>query len=367
MRRGRAIVLVATMACRESPGDAAGVAVVRVPDEVSCGRCAIEARTVATLEVPPDTSDGYPFFVRVDSQRRYWVIRQDGDLPVLFDSSGRFLQVVGRHGRGPGEFEGVVNILVAGRDSILVLDRSRRGIWLDSTVTPQGDIRLPLAPHVPVVVSWPGTVVGSGAIPFQESRGPLYHLSFASPQPTVIRQFQLADVGENPELTFYTWHHFSSPRRGRVWAMWSQRYDLGEFDESLTRTRLLERRPDWFPGTAPVNYDWKNEPPPPQTGGIEQDEDGLLWAYSRVGAPTWKEAWPVVPEGVHEAPARLIQRELLYHTVLEVIDPRRGRVVSRLKINWYLLNPLHGRLAAFYEEGNLGGRIRIVALDLVRP
>ena len=70
-----------------------------------------------------------------------------------------------------------------------------------------------------------------------------------------------------------------------------------------------------FSGTStPGAYNWKTEPPPPYLAGIEQDDEGLLWAFIHVAAPTWKEAWPKVPEGVREIPSSRIQHELLYMT-----------------------------------------------------
>jgi hypothetical protein len=275
------------------------------------------------------------------------------------------MHALGRTGQGPGEYYNPWSMLVLGRDSILIMDHNRRGTLLDSTLTPREYMTLPMLLRDPIVVRWPDIVVGHGRMPYHESKGPLYQWSFVNKAPTIVKQFTLLNVEVHPELTLYSSHNFSTPRNFRFWAGWQNRYALGEFDVELARRRLLERAPTWFTGTStPRSYNWKTEPPPPYLAGIEQDEDGFLWAFVHVAAPNWKEAWPQVPAGVAEIPSSRIQHELLYMTRLEVIDPRRARVVARIDLPRYLVNPLPGRRAAFYHESDRGNVISIVAFDL---
>lgn len=358
-----ACALLLLPACRNADDPVPDVnGVVQLPDELTCPKCTITSEVMATLEVPADTTDDIPVHVDRDAQGRTWVLRQ-GDLPVLFDSTGRFLGSLGRTGQGPGEFYNPWSMLVLARDSILIMDQNRRGTLLDSTLTPHEYMTLPLMLRSPIVVHWPDVVVGHGRMPNRESRGPLYHWSFANKVPTIIGQFTVLSVDEHPELTLYTLHNFSTPRDGRFWANWKRRYALGEFGTDLTRRRLLERQAAWFPGTSPVNYNWKAGPPPPHIAGIEEDDDGLLWVFVHIGAPTWKQAWPQVPEGVREIPSSRIQDDLLYTTRLEVIDPRRSRVVTRVDLPRYLVNPLPGRRAAFFHESDRGNVISIVSYE----
>ena len=337
--------------------------VIRVPDEPMCSSCRIETSELVTLEVPPDTTDGLPTMVRIDRQSRYWVLRRT-ELPAVFSESGELIAILGRLGRGPGEYEQPWSVLILNDDSLLILDENRRGTIVDATLKAIGFVRLPMALHQPVVVSWPRTVVGSGAIPYQESAGPLYHLNFEKGDGEVVRQFRVRDL-DDPSLHFLTWHHFSSPERGSFWATWERQYDLALFNSDLTRTRLLERRPEWFSSVSPMSYDWRNDPPVPLMGGVEQDA-GLLLAYVHVARRNWREGWPEVPAGVHEVPARYMALDRLYETRLEIIDAKKARVVASTTVPRYLINPLPDGRAAFFEQDERGGRIVVLKFALRR-
>ena len=336
---------------------------VRIPDDPSCPRCAILETSLATLEVPPDTTDGFPIAVRVDSSGRFWVFRR-GDIPALFDPRGRFLQVLGRSGRGPGEYENAYDLIQPNRDTLLVLDLNRRGTVLDTTLRPVGYVRLPMELHSPIIVSWPDTVIATGSVAYHSADGPLYHLAFDDRGASIVRQFKPRDQ-DIPEMVVLAWHELTDPRHGRFWSVWLHRYDLTWFSGNGRRLTAFERRPAWFPGQSGSNWDWKNEPPPPYVADIEEDDEGLLWVFVHIAGPSWREAWPDLPRNV-EVPARQIDEGKLYQTMVEVIDPRHARVVTRKLIENFTVGLLPGRRAALYDEDDSGARIRVMQLSLVR-
>ena len=336
-----------------------------VSDAVSCGRCAITTHDVATLEVPADTTDGFPVSVRVDSQARYWVFRR-GDMPAVFSSRGAFLRVLGRPGNGPGEYQQPYDLLLIGRDTLLVLDgNGRRGTFLEPALTPVGYTRLPLELHNPVIVSWPDAVMGSGAMPFREEAGPLYHLSFRAHDAQVVRQFHPRDVDVDPATMLLTIQELSTPRNGRFWSAWERNYDLTQHAANGTPLRTIERRPSWFNRPSPMNYNWRNEPPPPLIAAIEEDREGLVWVFIHVAGPDWRAAWPKVGPHQHEVPGRFIATEKLWTTTVEVLDPRHNRVVARSPLGGYVINALPDRRVAVYEEDENGARVRVVELVLL--
>ena len=89
-----------------------------------------------------------------------------------------------------------------------------------------------------------------------------------------------------------------------------------------------------------------------------------MWAFIHVTGPDWREAWPKVGPDQHEVPARFIAKKKLWTATVDVIDPRRNRVVVRSSLGGYVINPLPGRRAAFYEEDDNGARVRVVQLVL---
>lgn len=368
MRRilARISVALLSLSCAGAKAGREG-AVVRIPDDPSCPRCVIALRAVTTLSVPVDTADGLPTAVLLDSRSRTWVFRE-GEAPALFDAQGRFLRTLGRTGRGPGEYEMPWYFLPMAHDSVMVLEaQSRRGTVLDPELHPIRFVRLPPGLGSPIVVSWPDTIIGSGSVPLQEAAGPIHRFSFESGDGVVAASFRPGGDAIPDEMLLYSRHEFSAPSDGRFWSIWSMRYDVTQWSAEGASLRALERRPEWFPGLSPWNYDWRHEPPPPHAGGIAEDGDGLLWVYVRVAAPTWREAFVDIPPGVGEYDPRHVYHEKLYRTAVEVIDPRRARVVARTFIDRYFVSALPGARAAFYEVSDDGtAHVAIVRLALQR-
>ena len=142
------------------------------------------------------------------------------------------------------------------------------------------------------------------------------------------------------------------------------RSDVSRWDADGNVRLSFSRRPAWFRHASVFNYDWKTEPSPSGCGA--DDAEGLVWLVVRVPSRTWKEAWPNVPANVGEVPGRLIKSEKLFGTMIEVIDPRVGRVVSRGSFDWYVVGALPGRRAAIYQIDDTGQvRVAVVSLEVV--
>ena len=363
----RGVVILAGVAglhaCRTGDPDSAG-SVVSVPDEVSCSRCEIDIRTVLRLEVPPTVPDGFAATIRVDPQGRFWTFR-NGEMPALFDRTGRFLGIVGRSGRGPGEFVIPHDLLVLSRDSLLVLDAStRRATLLDSNLTLIRSFGVPTNVSSATVVSWPDSVVISGRAPLAESVEPLHRLSFDGPNAVVESSFKLGDGDLPPEMMLIPRHRLSRPRQGRFWSAWERRYDLKQWTADGVQHRKLERRPPWFAGVSPTSYDWRNQPPPSSIAAIEEDDAGLLWVLILVARSSWREAWADAPPSASEARPK---HELLFATMIEVIDAWRGQVVARSETDGYAIGALPGGRAAVYKLDVHGeGRVEILSLRLIK-
>lgn len=340
---------------------------VRISDAVSCARCELIFQPTAILIAPHDTTDGFPDAVRIDLQGRYWVFRR-GDVPALFDSRGKFVRTLGRLGRGPGEFQMAYDLLVVGGDSLVVLDAgNRRATVLTPSLTPVRYATLPFYMMSPILVSWPNTVISGGTFPTPDGTGrQLHRTSLAGKEGALVKSFGPGD-GElrGPEEMYLVYQTLAQARNGVFWSIGNYSYDLFQWKADGSLIRAIQRRPPWFSKPSPMNYNWKTEPPPPHIAAIEEDREGLLWVFIRIAASTWKQAWPVVPEAVREVPSRLIAKDKLYATTVEIIDPRTRRVVARQTFDRYVVGSMPDRRVAFYEvDSNGESRIVIGTLAL---
>ncbi len=348
-------------------GAQAAISKVRVPDTPACRQCRIERHVVATLRVPSDTTDGFPIGIRTDG-KRLWVFRR-GELPALFDQTGKFLQVFGRRGRGPGEYLQPYDMVVLTSDSVLLFDGDgQRASILDQELRFVRSVVMPFEMHGPVVLSWPDAVLASGILPTASGAGwPLHRVAFTPREAKPQASFGYTDGELRPDGVPRMWHWITPPAAGRIWAAWMYGYTLTQWDMRGKLLRVLERSPSWFKQSSPSSIGTPSRPPPPFMADIHVDGAGLLWTFVHVPAPNWRSAWPRLPAGAKEVDMRTIAKELMHVTTVEVIDPEAGRVLARRTFQNYGVPGLSGNRFAFYEVGDDGSaRITIVALSLVR-
>jgi hypothetical protein len=342
---------------------------IRIPDAVSCSVCEIRLHGEMVLRVPRDTADGFPTRVKEDGQGRIWVL-SNGELPTLFGPDGRFLRRLGTFGRGPGEFVAPHDILFAQGDSAVVLDGvGARATVLGPTLALGRTIVLPLQLLGATILAWPDTVIGSGSIQTTAEFGwPLHRVSFRERNAVAFKSFGGADGLMTPANSMQAWYWTARSDPAAFWAVWSYGYDLAEWTTAGRQLRAMERRPSWFREPSPPTAGSRVMPPPPHIAGIQRDSTGLLWVYVRVAAPTWKQAWPAMPPGVREVPSSRLAKDLLFSTIVEVIDPAARRVVARHRFERYFVGGLDAGRVAFYQvPDKLGeGLLSVARIQLDR-
>lgn len=94
-------------------------------------------------------------------------------------------------------------------------------------------------------------------------------------------------------------------------------------------------------------------PPEPVLVGIDEDEAGRLWVYTRIPRADWRRAWQSVPETATDLPLTAIDMEYLYHTRIEVLDVSAARVMTRHTLDRMVTAVLPGRRATFVLEDAL--------------
>ncbi|NUQ11877.1 MAG: hypothetical protein HUU26_06025 [Gemmatimonadaceae bacterium] len=305
--------------------------------------------------------------VAIDARGRYWVLSAQA-LPQLFDSTGRFITAVGRVGHGPGEFVRPIEVVPLS-DTVVVLDASGRAVVLDADLAPVRTVTL-TAGFFPVrVLRWPDTLIANGLVASPGSAGwPLHRLSLAGNIDQVTASFGPDDGDLRPGTFPQLMQRIAVAKDGTFWtADWS-RYRLTLWSGPGEMARIFERRPAWFPrsrGAASLGA--PDRPPDPAVTGIATDSGGLVWVFSKIAAPGWRRAWPKGIGPKDEAPLRTLAHEVLYRTMIEVLDTKAGRVVARATYDGLIMDALGiGRVAAYSVGVDGTPHVEILAVELRR-
>ncbi|HLA88819.1 MAG TPA: hypothetical protein VJL28_00125 [Gemmatimonadaceae bacterium] len=344
-----------------------GPPVVSVPDEPSCARCTVTARTIAELgdRDGPGSIDYLPFALRVDSRGRFWVMNHD-ELPKVFDSTGRFVQTIGSVGSGPGEFRMPSDAVAIG-DSMLVVDGSlARVTVVGPALKPIRSIGVRWGFGSPLVLAWPREVVVTASVPIPERAGlRLHRVSFGADPATIVSSFGPDDGEMRPGRDLS--QRVSVSTTGRTfWTADITRYRLHEWSYDGRQLRSLLRTQNWFPPDVRSSMGNRTTSPSPSVAALVQDSTGLIWVFVRVAKATWREAWPPAVPGKREYRIREIAWEKLTTTLVEVIDPHAGRVLARQPLDTYLVNALSSRRAVFYAVDQHGyPRLSVLSFELV--
>jgi hypothetical protein len=272
---------------------------------------------------------------------------------MVYDEHGTFLRQLGRLGDGPDEYQGGTDIGTMKGDSILVLDRRNgRAVVLTPDLVAKRTISLL---RIGPVLRVGDKFVTTGFQPTPANAGwPLHFVSFAGPRVEILRSFGADSAVTDPSAMDRLSRNLAAARSGGFWSADQLQYRVSRWSADGQLIRGLERRPPWFAKPAERSVGNPSTPPNPFVAGLQEEADGLLWVYTNVAAPTWREGWPRMPAGVRELAANQIDISKMLQTIIEVIDPIVGRVVARLETKDYVLATLPGRRSAIYSVDSDG-------------
>lgn len=341
-----------------------------ISDEPECARCTISIRRLLTI----GDSDGPGLIpvglhrVRVDGADRYWILAGD-EPPMVFDSNGRFVRLVGRSGRGPGEFVRVNDAVLIPGDSIVVVDGTlRKATVFGPDLSPARDINLEHHLYPLLVLSWPASVIANGNVATPDGSGwPLHHVSLAQERVVVKRSFG-PESGDLRRGQFYALVQVLAPAATEsFWTANEMKYHLYQWSLDGDLLRSMERRPSWFARPSRLALGNIESPPDPAVTALRTDDTGLLWLFARVPAPSWRRAWPKGAAAGVELDYRQIALDKMFRTVVEVINPRTSRVVARRLLSEWVVEVLPAGRVAIYSVGEDGvPHVLIAELRLLR-
>lgn len=346
-----------------------------IGDAVSCATCRIVEHSVVTLQTRGKGHElsQTPSSVRVDDKGRFWVSPLDGP-PYLYASDGAFMRRVGGAGRGPGEFIGPVAIAALPGDSMLLVDRrgSRVSVYSKNLLHAR-TFATPISFWSFTITSWPdGIIANAGYRTPQSGRLPLHRIGFSAQGFEVHASFGPDSAFTDPYAAMNNLMTVTSDGAGRVWAADRYRYRLSAWTSSGRFLQTIERRASWFPGVRGLQLrdvipsGNSTTPPTPVVQSIHSDGEGLLWVVLNVPSRSWKKAWELVPRKAAEAPGSVVQTELLYDTIIEVIDPARQMLMARTSMKgrvYWSIPPT--QVVRVSSDGDGFPRIEVVTLKII--
>ena len=343
-----------------------------LPATPGCLDCTLELQGMLTIR--PDASG--QFFPRLpwtlaDSRGRFVLAAHGGNAVLVFDSSGRFQQAVGRVGRGPGELLSVGPMTLSAGDSLFVAaDQRRINVYAPSGAFARQTILqftnascLSSTGNVFAPLSDGRLAIGSSVL----SRDQLEHpIALADADGQRATSFGVANTSTIGSLSCRA--IVADPAAGVLWALEPFGYRLEELQRSpegrFRTVRQLGVRAPWFregedpfmtpeqlveslasakvqvqqatPRTRPTHL---TRPPSSSLRNVLRDAEGRLWLAWRIAAPRWDTVTLRYPLADELSLSDELD-DLLWHTVLDVVDTRSEALLVRDTF------PFHGQLAA---------------------
>ena len=308
----------------------------------------------------------------MDGKGRYLVTSpQSRGIIKVFDHDGRYLRTFGVNGSGPGEYAGPVGFTQDAPGLFTVFDAFQmRATQLtdnfevvNTTLTqtpPQGGayVRLGDGKLFAAFVSRDMRLFG-------------YPLHLLSPDGTkIIRSF-----GEEPDEEIRYGNTLSLARvisqvapDGTVWSAPVNRYLLQQWNQGGELVSTIERSVDWFPP-------WESQGiarevrPKPVVVAVDQDVEGRLWIYLQVADLNWQPMPPArTTPGGHTYTSDA-QRNALFDTMVEVIDPASQEVLASARLEESPIGLAAPGILYSYTEDEFGHpryilrRVRLVSAN----
>jgi hypothetical protein len=342
-----------------------------------CGSCRLEVMAPIRLGTPGDADipQRVPQVLRDSRGTHYLVFNGWSQKPILrYDSAGRFIGRLGGSGQGPGEYTMTTRVILGLDDSVVVFLGPQGQVF-----NPNGEfVRTLRTPGYGVFAMAPDGGGGAYAVRTLrfETHGAHPHVIRLTADGTAQDSFPIfsAVVGKGSVRSGsrereHDVRMVGAPTLapdGSIWTSVHGNYRLERHDPDGTPRQLIGVA---LPGQSPPRLRAAeveslaavNKRPPPSrrrpvnarprimpwrtATTLSVDTTGLLWVVRTIAAPRWDtitvSAQYLSP---HEAPGEAtIPRAVedrFYHTIVDVIDPRRAELLGRAHL------PFHGHSAA---------------------
>jgi hypothetical protein len=355
--------LLAAVAAAQSP-----IPTQVLREDPGCRSCTIRVDSVRSLGDPdgPGMFDHRPTQALLSARGAIYVgLAPPSGLAYVFDSTGRFVKRVGTKGRGPGEYTDASAMIAGPRDSITIIDLFNNRT---SVLSPTGQFAraFPLPIRSVLAVSLAnGNTAMSGTSRALGQVGEPFHLIDAEGR--VLRSFG-AEAPVPARLGTSIGKRLTASRDNSFWAAATSSYSIERWSDRGERLQSFTRTVNWFANVDTPSSGSRGTMPTPKIVAMREDADGYLWLLIQVASTNWRRALgpPKQEKGVGVTYPDL-REDLAYDTVVEVIDPRRGTVLTSRRlpgsISCFIADNLVGR---YVEDSDGVPRLVIMRMRLER-
>ena len=313
---------------------------IRLDGPPSCESCRIVVEkelSIGGMEAP---GVGQFFLVARDALGRFFVSNDNfPDEVGVYDSTGAYVQTLGRRGSGPGEWMSVGDISTVG-DFLIISDRGNARetvIDLDLNV-------IRTAPMVGELLSLvflsDSTKVANILVHSPERVG--YPLHTMDARGGITSSFGYDGMVFRRDSQSAGRRRLAASAAGTVWAGHARQYVIEKWTVTGEKNLALERSVDWFPAKTGADSWSPDVPPHPEMAGTWEDPDGHLWVAVYVPDPEWREALQAGEYGP-------LANEYL-DMMVEVLDPISGEVLAERRFDIAGKFIGGGRMVAYRED-----------------
>lgn len=328
--RHQASVIVA-LAALAPP--AAGQITARIGDQAVCARCRIDIVKVADLQSGggAPTIDRKPYSMAMDSRGRVLLVVDGADQALLYDRDGTYLKTIGHRGNGPGEFIAARYVSFGRGDTAYIFDnRSRRASIFSPAMAFVRSAPMPRMFSAATLND--GAMVVSGGIADPSRVGMSFHLFDRMGNQRGSYGFPDASVVPGESGLNVNW--VTASRTGGYWSVsYNGAYTLAQWGPNGDLVQRLERESKLVgPGIGANVGFTRDRPTDPYIRSFAEDREGRIWIEIVVADKDWKRGARFNPNlpGERGMVPEIDNYDLVYDTVIEVIDPRsRSLLVSQ--------------------------------------
>ena len=326
-----------------SPLMAQNVPIIKIGDAASCPRCTIRLEKEVTIGElnGPGSFARYSATLSRDSRGRLLAVDPGFPVPLLFESTGKFIGAVARQGQGPGEIGRGVGALFTGGDTIMIIERGSLSFFAPNL----SFVRKVQTPTVgdEFLVAPDGNLLYFGMMRTPATAGFCYHTLSANG--TYIRSFvevlSPRECSPTPgELTSRTF----SRAAGHFWTFTNRNYRFTLRDSMGLPKRVLEGSPAWL-------MESRQKGEIPSINAVLEDSRRILWVIGQTPSPTY------VPLKLDTSKAISIRPENPANnrvSTLDAIDLDTGALISSVRIPACVHSFVDDQRLAVLKETNGG-------------